>query len=161
MERIKYKQLWPRYIADMYALKMDFPEAWKELEFGNISVTKTAIPFVSIGADHACEHLNKFMKVYSGLIGISNIANARQHFFLASLFLFFPKSAKTEVKKFQPTKIEKYPCLCCLTFYLFAVHYFKDICELAVLLGCFPLSDSIFFHPLCDDWAAKKSTPHN
>ena len=84
MNRIKYKGLWPRYIADMHALKNDHPETWKELELGNISVTKTAIPFVSIGTDHACEHLNKFMKVHSGLIGISNNANARQRFFLAS-----------------------------------------------------------------------------
>ncbi len=65
-------------------LKINYPETWKELEKGNISVTKSAIPFVSIGADHACEHLNKFMKVHSGLIGISNNANARQRFFLAS-----------------------------------------------------------------------------
>ncbi len=84
MDRIKYKRLWPRYIADMYMLKISYPETWKELEKGNISVTKSAIPFVSIGADHACEHLNKFMKVHSGLIGISNNANARQRFFLAS-----------------------------------------------------------------------------
>ena len=65
MDRIKYKRLWPHYIADMHALKNDHPETWKELELGNISVTKTAIPFVSVGADHACEHLNKFMKVHS------------------------------------------------------------------------------------------------
>ena len=74
MDRIKYKRLWPRYIADMHALKNDHPETWKKLELGNISVTKTAIPFVSIGADHACEHLNKFMKVHSSLIGISSNA---------------------------------------------------------------------------------------
>ena len=27
MDRIKYKRLWPRYIADMHALKIDHPEA--------------------------------------------------------------------------------------------------------------------------------------
>ncbi len=85
MDRIKYKRLWPCCIADMYMLKINYPETWKELaEKGNISVTKSAILFVSIGADHACEHLNKFMKVHSGLIGISNNANARQRFFLTS-----------------------------------------------------------------------------
>ena len=72
MNRIKYKRLWPRYIADMHALKIDHPETWSELEESNISVTKNAIPCVSIGADHACEHLNKLMKVHAGLIGISN-----------------------------------------------------------------------------------------
>lgn len=85
MDRIKYKRLWPRYIADMHALQTDHPETWRELQAGgNISVTKSGIPFVSIGADHACEHLNRMMKVHSGLIGISNNANARQRFFMAA-----------------------------------------------------------------------------
>lgn len=84
MDRLKYKRLWPRYIADMHELKNSHPETWKELQNGNISVTKSSIPFVSIGADHACEHLNRMMKVHSGLIGISNNANARQRFFLAT-----------------------------------------------------------------------------
>ena len=47
-------------------------------------MTKNAIPFVSIGADHACEHLNKLMKVHGGLIGISNNPNERQRFLLAA-----------------------------------------------------------------------------
>jgi hypothetical protein len=83
-DRIKYKRLWPRYIADMYALKQNHPDTWQEFETENIAVTKNDIPFTSIGADHACEHLNKMMKVHSGLIGISNNANARQRFFLAA-----------------------------------------------------------------------------
>ena len=68
----------------MQDLKRSHPETWHELQDGNISVTKTEIPFVSIGADHACEQLNRMMKVHSGLIGISNNANARQRFFLAT-----------------------------------------------------------------------------
>src|SRR6218665_3813987 len=43
-------------------------------------ISKNDIPFVSIGADHACEHLNKLMKMRAGLVGISNNANARQRF---------------------------------------------------------------------------------
>jgi len=84
MDRIKYKRLWPRYISDMHALKSSRPDTWRELEAGNISVTKNTIPFVSIGADHAVEHLNRSLKVHAGLIGISNNANARQRFFLAA-----------------------------------------------------------------------------
>ena len=42
------------------------------------------MPFVSIGADHACEQLNRLMKVHAGLTGISNNPNARQRFFLAT-----------------------------------------------------------------------------
>ena len=37
-----------------------------------------------MGSDHACEQLNKMMKVHTGLVGISNNSNARQRFFLAS-----------------------------------------------------------------------------
>lgn len=84
LDRLKYKRLWPRYIADMHELKRSHPETWRELHDGNISVTKSEIPFVSIGADHACEQLNRMMKIHSGLIGISNNANARQRFFLAT-----------------------------------------------------------------------------
>jgi hypothetical protein len=68
----------------MHQLKTKHPATWRELEGGNISVTKSGTAFVSIGADHACEHLNRMMKVHSGLVGISNNANARQQFFLAS-----------------------------------------------------------------------------
>ena len=51
MDRIKYKRLWPRDIADMYDLRTNHPNTWRDLEAGNISVTKNEIPFVSIGAD--------------------------------------------------------------------------------------------------------------
>ena len=68
----------------MHALNIDHPETWRELEESNISVTKSTIPFMSIGADHACEHLNKLMKVHVGLIGISINPNARQRFLLAA-----------------------------------------------------------------------------
>ena len=40
MDRLKYKRLWPRYTADMHALKTDHPDTWRELDEGNISVTK-------------------------------------------------------------------------------------------------------------------------
>lgn len=84
MDRLKYKRLWSPYIADMHALETNHPGTWRGLEEGNISITKNAIPFVSIGADHACEHLNKLMNVHAGLIGISNNLNARQRFFMAA-----------------------------------------------------------------------------
>ena len=68
----------------MHAFKIDHPETWRELEESNIYVTKNAIPFVSIGADHACEHLNKLMNVHAGLIAISKNPNARIRFILAA-----------------------------------------------------------------------------
>lgn len=42
------------------------------------------IPFISFGADHACEHLNRSTEIHSGLIGISTSANARQRFFVVT-----------------------------------------------------------------------------
>ena len=65
-----------RYIADMYDLRTNHPNTWRELEACNISVTKNEIPFVSIVANHACEHLNKLMKV--SVIGILNKVMHRQ-----------------------------------------------------------------------------------
>ena len=93
-DRIKYKRLWPRYITDMQDLRNNHPQTWDEMKAGNISVTKNEIPFVSIGADHACEHLNKLMKIHSGIVCISNNANARQRFFMVT-----PELSRT-VKEF-------------------------------------------------------------
>ena len=63
-ERMQYKRLWPLYIADMKELRSTHPKP------GNISVTKSEIPFVSIGDNQACEQVNKIMKIPSGWIGI-------------------------------------------------------------------------------------------
>ncbi len=94
LDQTKYKCLWTRYITDMQEMKTKYPATWQELEDGNISVTKSEIPFVSIGADHACEHLNRMLKVHSVLVGISNNANARQRcnyeFTLTPRALFAP-----------------------------------------------------------------------
>ena len=61
--QIKYKWCWPRYIADMHELKTKHPATWKELEDGDIFLTKK-IPFVSISSNYACEHLNSFILAY-------------------------------------------------------------------------------------------------
>ena len=84
MDRIKYKRLWPRYISDMNALRTSHPRTWRELESGNISVTRSDILFIPIGTDNACEQLNLLMIVHNSLIGISNDANARQRLFLTA-----------------------------------------------------------------------------
>jgi len=52
---------------------------------GIISVSNSLTAFVSVGTGHACEHLNRMNKANSGLVSISNYANARQQFFWASL----------------------------------------------------------------------------
>ena len=67
----------------MYNLRTTYPDTWNERVGGSLSVSKNGVPFTSVGADHACEHLNRQMKVKSGLVGISNNINARQRFFRA------------------------------------------------------------------------------
>ena len=64
----------------MYNLRTMYPDTWNERVGGSPSVSKNGVPFTSVGADHACEHLNRQMKVKSGLVGISNNINARQRF---------------------------------------------------------------------------------
>ena len=60
-------------------------------------MTKSEIPFVSIRADHACQHVNKLLKVHCGLIGISNNPNSRQRFFIAAPELSnLPKEFKSQ-----------------------------------------------------------------
>ena len=67
----------------MRDLRTTYPDTWYELVGGRLSVSDNGIPFNSVGADHACGHLNRQMKVKSGLVGISNNVNARQVFLLA------------------------------------------------------------------------------
>jgi hypothetical protein len=72
MDRPKYKRRWPRYIADMHALKTEHQDTWREF------CDKSTIPFISVGAIHACKQLNRLMQVHGGLTGISKNPNARQ-----------------------------------------------------------------------------------
>ena len=54
----------------MHDLRTTYPDTWNELVGGSLSVSKNGIPTTSVGADHACEHLNRQMKVKSALVGI-------------------------------------------------------------------------------------------
>ena len=66
MDQIKYKRLWPRYLAVMHDIASKYSETWKELVNGGLSVSKKDVPFSSVGSDRATEHLNKQMKARSG-----------------------------------------------------------------------------------------------
>ena len=68
----------------MHNLRTMYPDTWNELVGGSLLVSKNGIPSTSVGADQACEHLNRQLKVKSGLVGISNNVNARKMFFLAA-----------------------------------------------------------------------------
>ncbi|KAI4814914.1 hypothetical protein KUCAC02_005090 [Chaenocephalus aceratus] len=49
MDRIKYKRLWPRYIADMHDLRINHPQTWEELH------AEFKSPF-DMEADRSTEH---------------------------------------------------------------------------------------------------------
>ena len=83
-DRIKYKRLWPRYISDMYEIEKRHPNTWRELLYGNISVTESDIPHVSIDGDHGTEHAVKCLKGKEALTGISNDETCRLRYFLSS-----------------------------------------------------------------------------
>ena len=59
-------------------------EIWSEFSNGNPVVNKNVIPFCAIGLDHALEHINRWMKVTGGLVGITLNENTRNRFFLIS-----------------------------------------------------------------------------
>ena len=76
-DRIKYMRMLPFYIRSQYALQDSDPETWNALKAGEFSVTKSDIPFASLGLDHAGEQQNRVLKTDGGIIGIANNANAR------------------------------------------------------------------------------------
>lgn len=78
---LKYTQMAPLYIADMYALKDNDPDIWEEFCQGHFCVKKSQVPFCSIGVDHALEHVNRTMKVKGGLSGITQKPAALLRFF--------------------------------------------------------------------------------
>ena len=73
--------MWPRYLADMKELENKSPKVWAAKLEGNFSVSKTKQPFSSIGPDHACEYINKWMKGKNGIAGISSKSNAHERCF--------------------------------------------------------------------------------
>ena len=68
----------------MKILQTTDPDIYQEFIAGNFVVNKNQIPFCSIGADHALEHINQIMKVTGGLVGITQNASARERFFLTA-----------------------------------------------------------------------------
>ena len=66
----------------MVHLQSDDKQSWDYLK-DNYSVSKSAIPFTSIGSDHAMEQDNKKMKVSGGIIGITQNTAALTSFLLS------------------------------------------------------------------------------
>ena len=84
-DHINYARIIPLYLAEMKSLKTTNPEIEAEVQNGNWVVNKNAlVPFCGLGADHVLEHVNRFMKVSGGLVGINLNPSARAKFFLIS-----------------------------------------------------------------------------
>ena len=84
-DRMNYARMIPLYLAEMKSLKTTDPDIEAEFQNGNWVVNKNAlVPFCSLGADNALEHVNRSMKVSGGLVGITLNPSARAKFFLIS-----------------------------------------------------------------------------
>ena len=68
-----YAQNIMEVLARAYASREMHPNIWGRLVSGEFAVTKSNIPFTTIGADHAQEQDNKDIKGDGGLQGITNI----------------------------------------------------------------------------------------
>ena len=74
---INYSRMILVYLAEMQLLKEFDPDIYQEFKQGNWVVNKNPrVPFCSLGADNALEHVNRSMKVSGGLIGITLNTNA-------------------------------------------------------------------------------------
>ena len=81
-DKQNYARAIPIYLAEMAELYVTAPEILSEFEAGNWVVNKNAVPFCSVGGDHALEHINRSIKVSGGITGITLNENARTRFFL-------------------------------------------------------------------------------
>ena len=82
-DTLNYARMIPLYLAEMEIVKESDPEIYQEFQNGNWVANKNAkVSSCAVGADHALEHVNRSMKVSSGLIGITLNPTARTKYFL-------------------------------------------------------------------------------
>ena len=83
LDKINYARMMPLYLAEMKSIEKSDPDLYKEFMDGNWVVNKNGkVPFCAIGADTGLEHINCYMKVNGGLVGITLNEAARTKFFL-------------------------------------------------------------------------------
>ena len=78
-DQLNYACLTPLYLATITELEQKDEASWKYLE-DNYSISKTPIPFVAIGSDHALEQENKTMKVLGAVVGLTQQPAALNRF---------------------------------------------------------------------------------
>jgi len=70
--RLNYAQNILEFTSQAYSVEKSDPALWVILQEGEFAVTKSRIPFTSIGVDQAQEYDSKILKCKGGLRGITN-----------------------------------------------------------------------------------------
>ena len=78
-----YARHTPLFIADMLNLRENDMKTWDYLK-DNFSVSKSLIPFTSIGSDQAVEQQNKDIKVNGDIVGLTQKPSGLNWFCLAA-----------------------------------------------------------------------------
>ena len=87
----------------MKLIKESDREIYQEFMNGNWVVNNNRhVPFCTIGADHALEHVNCTMKVSGGLVGITLNISARTKFFFTSPELAHLATEAYEIAGMRP-----------------------------------------------------------
>ena len=82
-DKLNYSRVTPIYISEMFAIKKSDPELWQELSTGNWVVKKYQVASCALGADHALEQVNRWIKA-GGIVGITRNQTASTRFFLVA-----------------------------------------------------------------------------
>lgn len=101
-DRLNYARMIPLYLSEMLSLQEIDPTLCEEFASGNWVVNKSKIAFCALGADHALEQVNRWMKVAGGIVGITQNQTARTRFFLVA-----PELARLKVESKQSADVEK------------------------------------------------------
>ena len=82
-DQLNYARHTLLYIADMLSLRENYVKSWDYLK-DNFSVSKSQIPFTSIGSYHAMEQQTKDLKVNGGIVGLTQKPSALNRLCLAA-----------------------------------------------------------------------------
>ena len=87
MDMRNYAAMIALHLAEMAALKSEDCETYLHLQSGAWAPNKNGLPFCSLGADEALEQENKKMKMTGGLVGITQLPETLNKFFLVAPYL--------------------------------------------------------------------------
>ena len=100
-DRLNYARMIPLYISEMLSMQEIDPSLLEEFSSGNWIVNKSKIAFCALGAYHALEQVNRWMKVADGIVGLTQNQTARTRFFSVA-----PELARLKVESKQEATVE-------------------------------------------------------